>query len=806
MVTGLDVVDARSMGHSYAIDRDLTLPERPRFIPELVVLPLGDDGLMVCGGDQPQVFRGRSARGLLLRVLPLLDGEHTLQAIAQRHPGLRVADLRDIVSLLTSRGLLEDGMSEPAGEPLADVSGFIGRHLDGSLSRFRRTAVLRDLAAATVVLVGPPRLGELVGDDLRASGVGRVHVCDGTPTAATLTIVLSTGATCEAAARHVPQAQARTLLVRLGGDTAHIGPLLIDGVTACPSCVDRIHPHPLGVPDALLTRLWLGQASLVGLLALAGLATGLPSRGFRVQRIQDGELTDESRLAVRLPGCARCGIAGEPWAPDDPRMAAWIYHTATSMPSHAMLSPKDHQAHYLVGNARLASERRRLMWSAVSASLPVRGTSVTADASLSVPPGAPGDLDATALGALLVRIAGEIADSAHARRLVPTGGNLGSVSLWTIVRSVPGLAPGAYVFDAHRNALDFVSTVSDDALRRALRTSAPLPECLIVGGAALAKCAQKYGAFAYRLVHLDAGIALSYAHLVAAELGLELREYADFDLGLPGSFGIPSRWELPLPTFALGVGSRALATGCDRVADAAPAPPLPPVEPAHYSDDVLRRLLDDTRRAVSPRVAGQPPRRQPHRAVWAHPLERLDGILLARRAIREFGPTSPSADVLDAVAGAASDAVGRRLAAGGPPCFVRAVVALAAATDGFKPGVYDVDRESSRMTWRGEFSPAIAEQCSNQETLAAAPATLLMIGDMRCALTERGSRGYAELALHAGAAIGEAWLRATALDCVGTAAGGVIWGGLRRAAGMDGFHECPLLALHLGQPAPEPPV
>ncbi len=799
-----DLVDARHMGQSFATDRDLTLPARPRLIPELVALPLEADGLMLVGGEEPQVFRGRSARVLLPQLLPLLDGEHTLGEIVARRPSLRAADVRDAVSLLFSRGLLEDGLPRAPLPELVDVAGFLGRHVDASRRHASREAALRCLASASVSVVGAGPLAESLASDLRAAGVGSVRVEDGAPFPADLAIVLSSGATAERARRFEPAPGGRTLLVRLGRDEAHIGPLLADGVTACPECVARAHPHPQGEPEPLRAALWIGLASLQAFLALSQISSGMTLRGFRVQRVEGGELSEETRLAVRLPGCARCGMAGEPWATGDPRMLAWIYHCATSLPSRAMLSPKDHQAHYLVAHTRLAAERRRLVWSPSSEVLPVRPLGVTAPEPASAGTrggGAVGELDAAMLSSLLLRTAGEIREDGQRRRLVPTGGNLGSVNLWVIARQIAGLAPGAYLYDAPRQALDFVRAVDDGALRDALRTDAPLPDCLLAGAGGLAKCAQKYQAFAYRLIHFDAGVALAFAHLTAGALGITPREHADFDLTIPRLFGTPIRWEMPYPTFALGIGPGA-STAESAASRLAPPAPLPPVGPADYSFDMLPRLLDAAAASPLHPAARRPDAERSSAAAWAPSLEALDRLLLARRAVREYAPAPVPADALREVAAAASDALARRLAAGAPACFARPVLAVAVGAEGLAAGLYRADLTTGDWRRCGDFSPALADECSNQRSLAAAPATLFLIGDLRAALTERGCRGYSELAVHAGAAVGEAWLRATSLGLVGTAAGGVIAGGLRRAAGMDGFNECPLLALHLGRPSP----
>ena len=794
------------MGQSFATDRDLTLPARPRLIPELIALPLGADGVMFVGAEAPQVLRGRSARGVLPRLLPLLNGEHTLSEIAETQPALSATDLRDIVSLLFSRGLLEDGRPRASvSEPLADVASFIGRHIDASRRHPNREAVLQRLATATVSVLGPTPLAESLAADLRAAGVGCVDINCQADASSTLIIVMSTGGSTDVAPTVHADVGAQLLLVRLGRSEAHIGPLLIDAVTACPECVARAHPHPAGEPDALRAAMWTGLASLYAFLALTQLPPGPLLRGFRVERFEDGELIEETRLAVRLPGCPRCDMSGERWAPRDARMLAWIYHCATSLGTRAMLSPKDHQAHYLVENARLASDERRLIWSPEAQPLSEGNVSLSPACARPAATSTPSreELHRSTIAALLVRMAGEVAEGGSAsrrRRLVPTGGNLGSVNVWVIARRVAGLPSGAYLFDASRQALDFVRPVDDDALRCALRTSAPLPDCVLIGAGALATCASKYGAFAYRLIHLDSGVALAFAYLVASALGLEIREYADFGLDLPRIFGIPRRWEVPLATFAIGIGLNAFAADPGSMGHPVETAPPPLVGPADYSSDVLARLLDDAAVPPDHPTPWAPATSRPRSPAWAHSLETLDAILFARRAVREFGPESIARDLLERLTASAGDALDRRLTAGAPPCLVRPVLAVAVAADALSAGLYEADPAAGGLRRRGAFSRSLSVECSNQESLAAAPVSLFMIGDLRSALTERGSRAYSELAVHAGAAIGHAWLWATSVGMVGTAAGGVISGGLRRAAGMDGFNECPLLALNLGRP------
>jgi SagB-type dehydrogenase family enzyme len=830
----VDRVDARSVGRWFAADPDLGLPTRPRLVPELLVLPLDDDGLLVVGAEEPQVLRGRSARGLLMRLLPLLDGSRTLTDISARLPGLDPAIVRDVVGLLFSRGLLEDGgAGEAVPEPLADVASFLGRHIDASRRFPNRVAALRALQEARVVVVGPADLAASLVAELSACGVAEVQLGDRddpghatgldrhvslVPDRATVTIVVSTGTESAVTADHRPAPREQTLLVRLGSGEAHLGPHLIEGVTACPACVARVHPHPPGEPDPLRARLWIGLAAHLAFLILTKLPPGPSLRGFRVQRYEPGGLREETRTAVRLPGCVPCGLSGEAlesghawvsgeawvsggaWPPDDPRMLAWIYHCTTSLPSRDMLSPKDHQAHYAAEFTRLATQERRLLWTATSAVAPSPATTAP-DAYRPQgrqSSGSGGELDATTLAKLLSGTAGEVTEGGRRRRLVPTGGNLGSVVCWVIARRVPGLTPGAYLYDARRQSLELLCTVADEDLRTALHTDRSLPDCVVIGTGALATCAQKYRAFAYRLIQFDAGVALAYLHLHARPLGLGVREYPDVDLDVTRVFGVPPRWEFPLPTFAVGLGGEGIGPGSTPGSPIGRSERVPGITAADYSVDVLPTLL--TRLLDSP----PPPRPveadEPSPEVPETGLRDLEQAVRGRRAIRQFRPAGVPSDALRRVIAGALAARSRRVAAGAPACFVRPVIGVGVAGDGVGAGLYEVDPTTVALSKRGEFGPEQAYACTNQASLALAPITVFMIGDLPRAVGRRGLRGYAELAVHAGAMAGEAWLTATATGLVGTAAGGVVAGGLRAAAGMDGFRECPLLALHLGLP------
>jgi SagB-type dehydrogenase family enzyme len=410
------------------------------------------------------------------------------------------------------------------------------------------------------------------------------------------------------------------------------------------------------------------------------------------------------------------------------------------------------------------------------------------------------------LATLLKWTAGEVHDNGVVRRLAPTGGNLGSVDLWVVARHIAGLRQGIYHYHAPRHALEYARPLPAGAgpVALALGESGPHLPDLVVGTGALAKCAQKYGAFAYRLIYLDSGVALAYLHTVAAALGIGLHEYADYDeVAMAHLLGIPTRWEFPLPTFAVG-----LCSPDETVARAPAVVPVSPggqpagshrgLTPSDYSDEILAHLLEAVAASPAPPVTMPEMPRQIPRCQIPVVTDALEHVLLSRRAMRDYRSLDIPGPVLQALAAITAQVLENRLAATGHRCCVRPLLAVARTSEPLEPGLYEMALSSGALHKRAPFSPARMRDCTNQEALAMSPAAFFMVGDIGAAVERCGPRAYRMLVQHAGAAVGQAWLAATAFGLGGTAAGGIIAGGLQRAAALDGYRECPLLAFHMG--------
>ncbi|MFF0244298.1 TOMM precursor leader peptide-binding protein [Streptosporangium sandarakinum] len=365
-------------------------------------------------------------------------------------------------------------------------------------------------------------------------------------------------------------AGAPVLPVRLAGDVAWLGPYVDTSFTACLSCVtaqrdaaeDGGGPATLDRGLAAETAAALVTADAVALLSRIGSTHVLHG----LVRVDLGTWHQRSYPLAALPDCPRCGggpgldpgsrpdLDSDPGSRLDPGTdhgsdpdsgsdsgsatgagpgtevpVALGYEESVSFPPRRLTNPRDHQIHYRPGNLALQVECKR--WpSARHVELPdepfgpVRGP---VPATARVP--RPVQLDAATLGALLRRAGGLRDDGAAAARKVqrwaPTGGNLGSPQLHVIVRDVSGLDPAVYGYRADTHRLAVLSWADPYAEVAGL----PDAEAVVVVTGALARVASKYSTFAWRVLHLDAGVTLTQLRLAAADRDVATRVVTAWD-------------------------------------------------------------------------------------------------------------------------------------------------------------------------------------------------------------------------------------------------------------------------------------
>ncbi|MBT2445598.1 nitroreductase family protein [Streptomyces sp. ISL-43] len=537
------LLSARDMHRAVVTDPQFRVPRRPALCRGLVTVPL-PDGILVEGAAGRQVLRGAATRELIPKLLPLFDGTREVSAVAAA-ADVRVEHVEQARALLYTCGLLEEGApqdpdatADGAGSFDGDgpVARYLSRNLDSTRVNISAFEAARRLTRARVAVAGDGPICALVRDELAAVGVAADVWASPEPSGdAQLDLVVAIGGS-DTGAEDMSQIgswcaeHAVPLLpVHVTGPTLDVGPYIDESFTLsfgeaerqrtpAPPSDERPtgeHPEPL-----VLAALIVSHAT--ALIARVGSTPVL--RG----RVRTDLVTWQQSVHVTAPVPERTD-GGSTLAQGGVPLAV-AFETSVAFPPRRLLNPRDHQMHYKPGNIVLQRESKQ--WpSALTVALPGTGTApLTPLRDGSAP--LVSRVDLGHLTSVLLRGAGLRQDPAPAKdiqRWAPTGGNLGSVQLHALVRDVEGLPSGVWGYETagHRMAL-----LSERNGEPAVAGGQDAPVTIVLTGA-LARVASKYSAFAWRVVHLDAGVALAQMCHVASSLGLRAQPLDRWDdLGL----------------------------------------------------------------------------------------------------------------------------------------------------------------------------------------------------------------------------------------------------------------------------------
>jgi SagB-type dehydrogenase family enzyme len=531
-----NVLAGSRMGMAVLTDPQFTLPTRPRLARGLVRV-MTDDSLIVEGGPSRQSFRGALARNDLPALMDDLDGSSTVDELLDRS-GERRHHVFSMLALLYSTGLIEEAGVASADSALEgypeESAAYLSRSIDST--RVNRSAVeaLQRMTAQRILVVGTGHeelvrnlVTSLAADHLDVGGAA----CPAGPEAMNalvqgvdLLVILGQGAALEELC-HVARTLGVTALPVLAvGDRLLIGPELGTSNRSCASCVfsqrsalaSAQHAAMVGSP----ARSSLAAAFLTREISAMVSRVGTSDTGKMLVAV-DLDTWSQDRFSLPpLPDCAVCmaevSIGAESGVP-----LAWAYEESVAFPARESCDPKSHQVHYKAGNIELQRRNRRWL-SAPSVPLPA-----PADLGTGFPVGAARpqrrDCDLSVVATLLTRMAGlreaVTASTTQVSRWCASGGNLGSVNAYVIARSVIGLPSGVYAYQRGDDSLALLPWASppEDAPGQD-----PSVQAHIVLTGSLDVVGQKYGPFAWRIVHLDAGAAIAQGRLVAAQLGVDL--------------------------------------------------------------------------------------------------------------------------------------------------------------------------------------------------------------------------------------------------------------------------------------------
>lgn len=182
----------------------------------------------------------------------------------------------------------------------------------------------------------------------------------------------------------------------------------------------------------------------------------------------------------------------------------------------------------------------------------------------------------------------------------------------------------------------------------------------------------------------------------------------------------------------------------------------------------------------------------------------LEAGLRGRTAVRAYDPTALSQAEVAALLHAASE-IDAQVSPGSTAALE--LVLAAWRVDGLAPSLQRYDGRSHALEPLAPLPVGVAaEDLVLQREFARAPAVLVVMGDLRHAVRERGAHGHRRLLLRAGAATHAAWLAALELGLVGSIFAGLLPDELRRLGVADGYTRAPLLAFAVGHAPPGFPL
>ncbi|KUJ49675.1 hypothetical protein ACZ90_67195 [Streptomyces albus subsp. albus] len=515
-------VPASMMLAAVETDPQFQLPRRPVFIPGTLVVPMAH-GLVVEGGPERQVFRGKAATQLLPDLIPLLDGTRTVEEAAAVVGRVRPVAIRAAVALLYTAGLLHDGPDEAPlvpGHVPSSVATYVARSLDSTRARRSPGEVFAGLAAHPLSIVDTGKPAGAIADLLRRSGerpelVGPDHRPRAGETVLMVCEEHEDTAALSALDQRCAGVGATWLRVFRSGSTLEVGPRFEAQSTACYDCFvagrGEMPPAPPSGDGTCHDETWTALVATEVFNQRTRVGTSVAQSGWAVTNLD--RWRTEIFVLSRRPGCERClphTIASAPPLP-------YIYEQATAFPPRHLMDPKGHQNHYKLGNILIQHEHLTYA-SAEQIPLPRY--------DLDQLPTGSGVCDLEALSAVLLASYG-LKPEPHdeqVRRYPATGGNLGSPQGFVLVRDVRGLEAGAYYYEPFTHRLSVLATAGDgldvEAAARSAGVELRSAAAGIVTVSALTRVAKKYAALALRICLLDAGVARSYALAVADELGV----------------------------------------------------------------------------------------------------------------------------------------------------------------------------------------------------------------------------------------------------------------------------------------------
>ncbi len=828
----------------------------PRFLRELVCVPFGEE-VIVDGSDRLHILRTGPNRHLLLKLISLMDGSRTPSDLAACFPDIPRGDVHDAISMLSSYGLLEDGSPDREGNSNVATLSFMRRFLGVMHAHRNGPEAYRKLQSSRVAIFVHAKtspVASLAKDLLEKTGVAPVELFSseslhrGGRDAAILdreSLVVGLSSAQEEG-QWLPALdewcfeRGITWFRSVVDETAEyvdFGPTFKILETPCYRCLQAMHLQPLdlrGSPaqrNSALDRRFVASMLAVEIIyLLSRLGPVAAGRDLRRFSLAHGEW--QILRCSRLPGCSRCQLhdgmdkAFSP-AHTDTIDTAIVFEDYAGLPSRSAAPTKQLPEEHAL--AQLYESKRFLNCRHIKLAQHIPDLRIgILDVLKSESRNSEQPLTLDELKTMLLATGG-IRD-AHGgilkiKRWAATAGNLGSVELWLAVRNVEGLSPGYYYYQPHDHSLACFQRHSGtlavpDFIRRVLPTESPrLPDALVLFTGAFHRVARKYGPFAYRLVNLDAGAAVSQLHMVARCLEVESRtasRWAD-DL-IEEQLNLQSFAEHCTAAVPIYRGNRGGLEFPEspRQTQVQPGTPFSAKPPYQLGRLPVERVLEMTYRES--RVKEEELRLGPYQVPSglltscneepvngkALPSPRCGGelvstVLRKRTSVRHYTCEPVSLDQIATMLACARLGDVHDWPEEQDEGQALTFLVLSWKANGLDPGVYRYDAQNHTLILsRPAPSPEDTVELFVQEEFAAAPLVVWVTGNLAAACARHGALGHRLMLLRAGAAAHRLWMAALGMDLAGTIVAGVIPGAARQQLGLDGYKRASFIAVALG--------
>jgi nitroreductase len=501
---------------------DAAFPRRPRVLPELIWSALDNTRLLVIGTLNGLIVPKHIGKVALVDFANQVDGTQTVEELVCDADGSIDDDRRITLSLLFTRGLLEDATGDCHHAVAASTLPFLARIMDQTRVCQSRRGVL-DRLCQPLGVVGAP---EAVMTYLLVSGVN-ASACDLTQASGfELIVVFVDTGTDFASIERLNEDSQPTLLMSVQENELRIGPMLLGPGTSSVSTCREIHSrNSKCTPYA---DLWdIIAANSILLIHSRTAAISLLSQYVRYRRDGGDGLQSET-----IPLSRTCGAGLETDANE--RLAR---QTSVAVLPARYAGYKAYEIHY----SPSFLEAAQLVPRAIDQDRLLPSSAANSDL----------------LKALELAF-GYRADGEALVRNCPSGGNLGSAEAMIVDFDVPHRVESLYRFVSPPSQLERIAD-------RAWEPPPGSHSCRVIASIGnAAKLRFKYKTpLGENLAHIDAGIAsaffsLGYASLTGRKPCFDLLRTSDDILGhyLAHRKNVYAlTWSAVVPTAAAGRGA-----------------------------------------------------------------------------------------------------------------------------------------------------------------------------------------------------------------------------------------------------------